>query len=327
MTIELADDATHEDVQRVVDQIIEDRSGGDSDAADDSAKGDAQRIAEDRDQPVGDLTAETNSGSDDTAQSGEETGDSEGGADWLDDDLKAEVAAYGIDEKELDDFTSREELDRALRFLDRSALEAGRKAMAESDKGETKTPESKTKEGETGQADQAQPSRFEISLDSDVGVYEDDLVTELKRMAEHYESRIDAMEARFAEAARAAEEQHFDRLVDSLGHSDLFGKSGKESPKELERRQELFTSAKAQMIGLRQLGHPVDLDESLLQRVARMAFSEELGKKDLKNRTRRIFRQADRRSGGGSGKTPDTPETAREKARRYYKELEEAGSG
>ena len=106
MSVELKDDATHDDIQAAVDQIVKDREGEEP-----KEKGDAQKIAEERDQPTGDMTAETNSGSDDTADKGEEAGDS-GDRAWFDDDLKTEVAAYGIDEKELADFTSREELDR-----------------------------------------------------------------------------------------------------------------------------------------------------------------------------------------------------------------------
>lgn len=52
---------------------------------------------------------------------------------WINDDVKAEVAAYGISESDLSDFASREEFNRALRLLDKTALEAGRKATVETE--------------------------------------------------------------------------------------------------------------------------------------------------------------------------------------------------
>jgi len=326
MATELKDDASHEEIQETVDQIVEDRKEPEE-------KGDAQKIAEDRDKPVTETTtAETESGGDDTASDGDES--SEGQAqDWLDDDLKAEVTAYGIDEKELADFTSRDELERAMRLFDRSALEAGRKALADGDKG---TKETKPALDEQGKVAKKEPEKkepkegqYEIKLprkelyDDDL---KEDLVDEFTAMRDHYDSRMDALEARFAEADAKAEEHHFDSLVDSLGHADLFGKTGKETPKELQRRQDLHVATKAQQIGLRSLGRGVDLDKSLVNRVARMVFAEDLGKKDLKARTRKLSRQSNGRMGDGTTRPPGVPETPREEARRHYTELENAGS-
>lgn len=318
MSIELTSESTHEDIQEFVDQIVEDQKGEEKD---EGTTSDSQKIAEERDKPVGDMTAEEDSGSKDTAEGtkskeGDDSGQDEQ-ADWLDDDLKAEVSAYGIDEKELADFTSREELERAMRFLDRSALEAGRKAMAQegkADEGDSEEKEDARKETTDG---------YEVSLDRDV--YDDGLVDEFTRMRDHYESRVAALESRFSELDSRVEEQHFDNLVDSLGHSDLFGKSGSESEKELQRRQDLYVQVKAHLLGLQQLGRPTELDSSLINRVARMVFAEELGKKDLKNRTRRIARQSDSRQGGGTTRPQDPAESPREYARRLYKELGGAG--
>ncbi|NQT14146.1 MAG: hypothetical protein HQ582_15435 [Planctomycetes bacterium] len=311
MATELTSESTHEEVQELVDKIVEDRKSEEPEE-----KGDAQKIAEERDEPD---IAEVDSGNDDdTAPEGEETGEQ----DWLDDSLKAEVAAFGIDEKELADFTSREELERAMRFFDRTALEAGRKAMAEGGEGEEQTrdeqgqfvkkePESEPKEG-----------AYEVSLNKEV--YEDDLVAEFTRMRDHYEGRVAALEARFEEADTRAEEQRFDSLVDSLGHADLFGKNGKEKPKELERRKDLFVAVKAQQLGLQQLGRPTDIDESLINRVARMVFAEELGKKDLKERTRKVSKQSNGRMGGSATKAHNAAEPLKDEMRRLYKELEDA---
>ena len=302
---ELNEESTHEDIQVAVDEAIKNVE------ADRAGETDAQSIASDTDEPIGDMThAETDASDtpeDDTAPEGDDkTGEAE--SEWLDDDLKAEVSAYGISEEELADFSSREELERALRFFDRSALEAGRKATADKEEPKETTP---VAEGS-----------YEITLDKDV--YDEDLVDEFTRMRDHYESRVSAMESRFAELDSKAEEQSFDNLVDSLGHADLFGKSGKETKKELERRQDLYVAVKAQKLGLQQLGRDVDLNESLVNRVARMVFADELVKKDLKARTRKVSQQSNGRMGGGATRPTEPAETLRDEARRLYKELENA---
>jgi hypothetical protein len=339
MATDLKDDATHEEIvafaENAAQQVEEDRKGGDLDQVSGDLnttaglkpdKGDAQKIAEDHDKtPI----AETDSGSDDTADSdkepGENTGDSEDQADdWLDDDLKAEVAACGIDEKELADFTSREEVERALRLFDRAAMEAGRKALAEGDKAEPKARDGQGRFVKKEPEPEGEPNvrQYDIGLDKDA--YDEELVGELTRMRDHYESRFDALETRFAEAEARAEEQHFDSLVDSLGHADLFGATGKENSKQLQRREDLHLAVKAQQIGLESLGREVDLDKSLVNRVARMVFADDLGKKDLKARTHKMSKQSNKIMGGGSVKSPGPAESLEEWADRRYKELEDA---
>ena len=323
---ELTQESTHEDIQKFVDQIVEDRKGDEQTAQKTEPKGDGQAIAEERDKPTGDMTAEPDdTGSKETAPKGEDTAKGEEeSTSWIDDDVKKEVAAYGIDEKVLADFANREELDRALRLFDQSALEAGRKAMAEgeTDTGRDEQGRFKGKESEEKEA-QTSDGKYEVSLDKDI--YDEDLVGEFNRMRDHYESRLAAIEGRFAEADERAEEQRYDSLVDSLGHSDLLGKSGKETPKQLKRREDLFVAVKAQQLGLEQLGRPAELDEALVNRVARMVFADELGKKDLKQRTQRVSKQSAGRMGGSATKAHQSTQPLREEMRQLYKELDDAG--
>lgn len=300
---ELTEESTHDDVLEMVDSIVEARNEEKSDS-----KSDSKKIAEERDKPTTETTADTGN-EEDTASDGDDTGDSED-QDWLDDDLKAEVTARGIDESELADFTSREELDRAMRFLDKSALEAGRKAKAEDVKEEQ--PKEEPRDGQ-----------YEIGLDTDL--FDEDLVGEFTKMRDHYETRMAAMEARFQQADALEREQRFDSLVDSMGHKDLFGKSGSESEKEHQRRLDLYEAVDAQQIGMKAQGRSSEINEALVQRVARMVFADELGKKDLKNRTRKLARQSDGRMGGSATKAHDSTESLREQMRRQYKELDDAG--
>lgn len=300
MSIDLTSESTHEEITSAVDSIIEAR------------KGDGALIAEERDKPVGDLTAEDNAGEEpDSAHEGEDTGQES----WLDDDLKAEIAAYGISEEELADFTSREELERAMRLFDKTALEAGRKAQPKRD--ET---------GKFQKADEEEvetpTSAYEIKLDRDL--YDEDLVNELTNMRDHYESRVAALERRQAENDAKAEVQLFDGIVDGLGHADLFGTSGKENAKQLQRRQELYDAAKAQVLGMKVMGRDVQLDQALVQRVARMAFAEDFKTKDIKAATRKISKQSNGRMGGGATRPSEPAESFRDEMRRLYKELEGA---
>ena len=348
--VELTAESTKDDVaayvEEVVNEVAAERAGETSTGTGKPGKGDAQIVAEqssakrpsEPSKPTSKTpTAEKPSGDDDTVEveaqdQGDETGDL--APSWLDDGLKADVAAYGFKPEEVSDFTSREELERALRLFDKSALEAGRKALAESG-GEVKQPavEEATgrvrgedgkflpKEGKA-EAEKAKAGRYEISLDREE--FDDRLVVELEKIRDHYDSRLEALESHFQAAAVKAEEERFDNLVDSLGHADLFGKTGSESPKELQRRQDLIVAVKAQQIGLERLGRPTELNESLVSRVARMVFAEDLAKKDLKQRTRKISKQSNGRQGGGATRPQDPREDPRAEADRLYRELERA---
>jgi hypothetical protein len=140
-------------------------------------------------------------------------------------------------------------------------------------------------------------------------------------MRDHYESRLETLEARFKEADVQSEKQRFDSLVDSLDHSDLFGKAGKRNSKESERVENLHVAVMAQLMGLELLGRPAELDERFVNRVARMVYAEELNKKDLKARTRKVQAQSNGRMGGGATRPSDPREDPREEFDRLYKEL------
>lgn len=251
-----------------------------------------------------------------SAVEGEESGDT--APEWVTDKVKAEVAAYGIDESDLADFASREELDRALRILDKQALQAGRKALAEGEP-------ARDENGKFAKKDEPEtPSknRYEVTLNKDL--YDEEVISELTKMGDYYDQRIDALEAKLAQANIRSEEMEFDSIVDSLGHSDLFGKTGKESQKELDRRKDLMVQVNAQMIGLENMGRPASMTEELVKRVANMVFADELAKKRLKQQTAKISKQSSLRMGGSPTKPLPPSEDPREAAERLYKELERA---
>jgi hypothetical protein len=319
---ELTAESTKQDIEDYVDNVVEEVQAERAGEGKPTEKDDAQITAEHADNEHKTPVAEKKS--DDKVVKPAEK-EVETAQEWLDDDLKAEVAAYGIGESELADFASREELDRALRLFDKSALEAGRKAMATDANGRTHAEDGKFLKKEEREPDKVEPKkegRHEISLSKDV--YDEEIVAEFTRLRDHYESRLDALESRFHESDAKAQEQQFDGFVDSLGHADLFGKSDQEDPKQLQRRQDLHVAVKAHMLGMAQLGRPTELTESLVNRVARMVFAEDLGKKDIKNLTRKISRQSNARQGGGVTRPQDPREDPRAEAERLYKELERA---
>ena len=298
--------------ESLVNEITEERSGERKSDAEIVVDTSADVVADEPvDEPVDDVAA---------ADDGEGSGDSTV-PEWLTDEVKAEVAAYGIDESDLSDFTSREELDRVLRLLDKKALESGREALAEGQTRNDKGQFVKTADDATGEPEEAAPqeSRYEVSLSKDL--YDEEIVSEFSRMKDYYESRLNALESRFTEVNAQAEEQKFDTYVDSLGHADLFGKTGKESQKELDRRKDLMVAVKAQMIGLEKLGRPAELTDQLVARVANMVFSDELSKKRLKQQTSKISRQSNLRQGGSPTKPTPVRDDPREEADRLYKEL------
>ena len=320
-------DTSSDDIADYAEQIAKevelDRVGSQAEA-----KSDAQ-IANEQARPASPKTetpVENNSDSN-SAREGEDTGEVAESPEWLTDDIKAEAAAYGIEESELADFASSEEFDRALRLFDKTALEAGRKAMAESEEGATRNEKGqfvKKEEPKTEGSEERAPEdgRYEVALDPDL--YDEEIINEFTRLREHYESRFEALESHFAEAGVKAEEQAFDSAIDSLDHADLFGKTGEETEKELERRRDLHVAVKAQMIGLERLGRPAEMSPQLIARVANMAFGDELGKKRLKQQTRKISRQSQMRQGGSPTKPQPPRDDPRDEADRLYKELERA---
>ena len=255
------------------------------------------------------------------ADSQSESGSVTEAPEWLTDDVKAELSAYGISEAELSDFSSREELERAIRLFDKTALEAGRKAMAEGgDASRNEKGQFVKKEG-SEESEESTPEKrnYEVSLSADK--WEDDIVNEFSRMRDHYESRFQALESQLMIERVRSEEERFDNFVDSLGHTDLFGNTGKESTNELERRKDLLVAVKAHMIGLEALGRPTTLNERLIGRVAHMVFSDELGKKLIKQQTSKVSKQNQLRQGGSPTKPLPPRDDPREEADRLYREL------
>jgi len=322
MSDELNENMTSEEIkayaESVIQEVEQDRQG--------ETKSDAE-IVVNTSAPIK-TPAEERSGSDtvEGKSSNEESGSTSKVADWVTDDVKAEVAVYGIEESDLEDFATREDLDRALRLLDKAAIQAGRQALEESEvttrneKGQFTKKEAL--DSEEPSEETRQSDKYEVALSPDL--YDDEIIGEFERMRDHYESRLKSLESRFAETSAQAEEQQFDSFVDSMGHADLFGKTGSESQKELDRRRDLLLAVKAQAIGLERLGRPTEITDQLVARVANMVFADELSKKRLKQQTSKMSKQSNLRLGGSPTKPQSPSDDPREEADRLFKELERA---
>jgi hypothetical protein len=313
MTKELNENMTSEEIAAFAESVakeVEQERAGDrkSDAA----------IVVDTAAPLK-TPAEDKSGSETAPDQGEESGEVTA-PEWVTDELKAEVAAYGIEESDLEDFASREELDRALRLLGKTALKSGQQTLAEEKP--TRDEKGKFVKKEEPEPEKPSKTRYEVSLNKDL--YDEEVINEFTAMRDHYESRLEALEAKFEEVSVQAEEREFDQFVDALGHTELFGKTGKETEKELERRRDLQVAVNAQLIGLERLGRSTELTDKLVDRVANMVFAEELSKKRLKQQTAKISKQSQLRMGGSPTKPLPPSEDPREAADRLYKELERA---
>ena len=319
---ELPDDATHEEIEGVVDQIIADRVAdeppGESSDAEKVGSGKAVTQRDTEDTADGDNRTMSYSDS-------ETTGDGKPAkekSDWREDAI-SEASAYGIGEDELADFTSREELDRALKLFDRQ-LDTEREKVLDSsesdDEDQDEPEEGKRSSSEDGRADE---SAYEIQLDKDI--YDEELVDEFTRMRDHYEDRIAAIEERFTNADALAAEERFDRNVEELEFSQLFGKTGEESDDELKRRKELYDRVQVEQLVMSRLGRNVDEYDyaALVRRVARSNFPDEYDKRLIKNRTRKVSRQSNSRQGGGVTRPTDPPEDWREEVIQHHKELDQ----
>jgi hypothetical protein len=349
VTKELPDHATHEEIEAFVHEIVVERHGEPTAKSNGKApKADKTKQPDPTPAPTGDdfdinelpddeLNAagkkESAAAKDDDGEDSAE--EEEAGQDWLDDDLRAEVSAMGIEGELLSEFSSREELDKALKLLDLAAMKAGRAAVEPrgdeepADKG--KTGRKHRADGTFAPADeekQADPKPGDFKLDLDPEEYGEGLVTQVKALHDHFASKLNAAEERAARLEQAWQsqqtlvfEERFDSVVESLGHSDLFGETGKETPAQMANRQKLMGEYLPYEIGLRAQGRNPVLGRSLVDRVCRMAFADHLSKKERKALTKKISKQSALKGGDAGGKGPETPESRKERFRRMYKEM------
>ena len=350
--LDLPADMTSDDIEKLVDKLVNEDHAEREEAAAAAGNGEAEKAAETEtktetatktpageEDSAGKETAEAEEApEDDTAgetkeADGEDQGDEED-ADrkWFDEDLIAEVSAAGFDEDQFAEFTSRDEVERVLRIMDAQAMQHGRQAESEgkaagdldgqkTPAAETGRPASKTPPETVGDDDAA----FEVGIED----FEEPVREAFSRLAKHFEQllekRIAGLEAAEQRRSDAATEERFDALVDSLGHKDLFGESGKETPGQLKHRNQLFDSQKVLQAGLLATGRKAMLEDVLVGRAFRLEFADHISKSERIALTRKVKAQSDQKRGIGATRTEDRDggETTEEFADRRYRELDE----
>jgi hypothetical protein len=332
MATELADTATKEDIDKFVEEIMtrDQKTPPEEEAKEEKVDEAQDKPSEDK--PGDETPAEQGSVGEDADEDEDEEESSD--QEWLDDDLRSEVSALGISEQELAGFSNREELERAMRFLDLGALKAGKagKETEEKTETETSTDSEETPRGKDGrfapkESKAPKEETYAVKLSADE--FDEAVVNEFKGLHSHVERELKSLKDELtrlveSERQRAAEvlETQFDAIVDSLGHADLFGVTGKESEKQLENRQKLFDSSHVMLAGLERLGRQGRWDKGLISRALRVEFADHLSKQERKNLTRKLTKQSNLRQGGANGKPSDPEETLEEFASRRIKELE-----
>jgi hypothetical protein len=352
-TTELPDDATSEQIHEYVDTLVENEGktedGGD-DAGDETPDTETNETPSgedepDRDEPAGD---EESAVSDD----GEEAAQDDSQEDsWIDDDVRGLASAFGVTDEELSGFTGRDELERALALFDSRVMQAGDAPPAQQPgqevQGESQTERHATdpnrradgtflpaeqRQAEQRQADQRQAEQKPFKLELDPEEYGEKLPGELGRLQEHYESQLQSLrqevtEIRQTEQARADEvyTQQFDAAVDSLGQSELFGATGKETPQQMANRQKLEAEFQVRQELFGRSGRQIELGTPVLGYIARVAFSDHFFKQQRKDLTRKVSSQAALKMGSSVSKPNDPKPSVMEEMEELYKELEAQG--
>jgi len=337
---QLPENATTEQIEEFVDSIVaeeetERKAADDENEGEPGKKTDSQRIADDEVAPD-DTTAGDEKSADDAAADGSEDGAGESESPkWLTDDLKAEVEAWGFSEDQIAEFSSKEELDRALSLVYRAIPKAKEGEESDEEKPSGPLADRKRRPDGTllpkdaeGKKEATEEGGFKLDLDADY--YGQEIVGAFNALDGHYRSKLSALEERLAEVESAeerrvveAETREFDEAVDSLGFADLFGKTGKETEKQFANRKLLFSASKAVFAHLAANGkNPRMGDKSLVMRAARMEFADQVAKKERQALTKKMTKQHNSRMGGGAEKPRDQQESTLDEMKRYYKELE-----
>lgn len=241
----------------------------------------------------------------------------EGGDEWwreLSEDLGELVESLGLSEDDLSEFDGPEEVERHAKILDKQLMKLGNRPGDEQVKAlESKDEQEKKEElservaerprGQDGRFIGKDAIPYEPELSSDE--YDEQLVSEFKKMGEHFEGRILRLESMLRdseERLRQSERQQYDTLVDSLGHPDLFGDPDQPRTKaHRDNKSKLLDTADVIAAGMKALGRNVSVTPALLKRALNQEFADHLSKKQRQDYAKRVKDQSKKRlSGGGS---------------------------
>lgn len=265
--------------------------------------------------------SETLDGSGDSDKAGEKTskaaatddGVSAGGEDderdWLDSDTREHARGMGLRDEEIDSFLSADELDRALRILDRQAFDA-EQASRSSAAGDGTGEGGKTAEGGDDSAESVfDPKKYHFGEE-----YEETARNAMNGFIDGVAKTINALAAEVKELRSGGEAvQIRNRAVESLqslGYTELFGKPGETLSASQEANiDKVMESHLIHGRGLTDSGRKFDHTPLFLKAAAMLAFGSDIQKIDQRRTIDKLRKQESRRTGGGSSNRVEVPKT------------------
>ena len=246
---------------------------------------------------------------DDSAQAatadGEGQDDDSGTADdWLDQDTHDLATAMGLTDEDLSGFGSREELDRALRIIDRQAFEAAKKPPEPAVQPPAKPAAPEVPKQPVTIFDDL--SQFKL----DENLFDEDAAKPINKFVETAAATIKDLQNRLARYEQnAIAQQHADlrsralTSLHSLGHTELFGKPGEQPTKEQAANIEKALDAHwVHANGLLKTGRQPAPTPAFLKAAVHLAFGDQLTKQQQQQLTERLKKQSARRTGGSAAK-------------------------
>jgi hypothetical protein len=249
---------------------------------------------------------------DDAASQTPKGSKSEEAEDWRNAETKDLATQYGLDEEALAAIPSRDVLDTVLKAIDRKAFEAGKTAPAKPQSGQP-APEAANAQQQT--ADDALARLEAFSLDDELGA--DDapkirdavkaITAELKEMRQFRGT----MQQQQGQAAFAQLQRDFTASVDSLGHTELFGKPGERTAAQAANLEKAFHEGHIPHArGLLAQGRQVAPTPAFAKAAVNLLFGDQLVEHAKQQQLARIKKQSARITGGGSTKVLPLPEDA-----------------
>ena len=270
---------------------------------------------------------------DDAVKTADEVGGEDEFESWIDDSVKDFVDAMGLklSDEELASFSSREELDRALRIIDRKAFEeAGKPAESSSPAKEKPAAPAPVESANDPFADLAK-FKLKAATDDETG-FDPEAIKPLNEFVDATAAAVKRLEAKLASYEQAQQQTAVQNLrtkaiesLHALGHKDLFGEPGKALTKEQSANIEKALDAHVTHARgvLSRGGKPVPSTE-FLRSAVNLAFGDQIVSAEKRRQADKIRKSAARRTGGGTPKhdAPQEGQKPGESEYQYLKRIE-----
>ena len=244
---------------------------------------------------------------DDAAPQAPKGSKSEEVQDWRDAETLDLASQYGLDDVALAALPSREVLDHVLRAIDKKAFEAGKTATKPVEPPAAKPAEAASAAQQA--TNDALATLEAFSLDDELGA--DDapkirnavkaITAELKEMRQFRGT----LQQQQIQAARETLRSQFTESVDSLGHTELFGKPGSRTKEQAANLEKAFSEGHIPHArGLLAQGRQVAPTPTFAKAAVNLLFGDQIVEQAKAQQLSKLKKQASRVTGGGSTKLP-----------------------